>query len=206
MRITALDAEARTALASSNRPRALHALRSKKATETLLQKREDSLAQLEKTLSSIDEAAGQVEMLAAMEASSRVLRELNAKVGGVEGVERVREGLDEQTIVVDEVSGVLTEPGVEGVDEGEVDEELERLVGEEAGKEREKQEEKEGKEVQMAVSQSPSVPTTVVGESVEERREEHKDTAREEEEDGDLERSLEDLSLKTVPKQPVEES
>ncbi len=135
----------------NQRARALSSLRAKKLAETTLQRREGSLAQVDGVLSSIDEAAGQVEMVRAMEASGKVLRDLNAAVGGVEKVETVMNIVRKGMADVEDVSRVFAEESGGGaIDEAEVDEELEML--ERAQKE---------KEDERQASELPSVPSRV---------------------------------------------
>jgi len=150
-RIDSLDKAARNSVSLNQRARALSSLRAKKLAETTIQRREASLAQVDGVLSSIDEAAGQVEMVRAMEASGKVLRDLNAAVGGVEKVETVMNIVRKGMADVEDVSRVFAEESSGGaIDEAEVDEELEML--ERAQKE--KEEEREASEL-------PSVPSGV---------------------------------------------
>ncbi|KKY22385.1 putative snf7 family protein [Diplodia seriata] len=149
-RIAACDATARAAATAATktpaaRTTALSALRSKKLAEQGLQRRADTLAQLEAVYAKIEAAADNVEVVRAMEASAGVLRGLHDRVGGAEGVEGVVEALREEMAKVDEVSDVVNEVGREGaggvVDEDEVDEEFAAL--ERAERERVEREEAE---------------------------------------------------------------
>lgn len=140
-RIATLQSAASTAVKSGNKASALSALRSKKLAERNLQSRLDMLHQLEEVYTKIEAAANQVEIVAAMESSASVLKSLNKKVGGVEKVEDVLEGLREEMDKVDEVGGVLVEPldGRAVLDEAQVDEELEAMEREEKRRVEEKQ-------------------------------------------------------------------
>ncbi|KAB2579266.1 3-hydroxyisobutyrate dehydrogenase [Lasiodiplodia theobromae] len=145
-RIAACDAAARSAVATKTpaaRTTALAALRSKKLAEQGLQRRADTLAQLEAVYAKIEAAADNVEVVRAMEASAGVLRGLHAQVGGTEGVEAVVEALREEMGKADEVNDVINDVGREGaaVDEDEVDEEFAAL--ERAEKEKREMEEAE---------------------------------------------------------------
>lgn len=211
-RITTLDKQARTALSANNRARALHALRSKKAAEALSKKREDSLAQVTGVLSAIDEAAGQVEMVGAMERSAAVLRDLNKQVGGVERVERVTDELREEMDGVEVTGALLGEPGKEVVDEEELDEELRALESEG----RKEVEEKERKRVERELGSLPSVPVGAVGEEIQaaesgqetgawEDARDAKAVEHDEADDGELSKSLEDLTL-GKPREPAVEA
>lgn len=123
-------------------------LRQKKLAETRLAQRAATLTQVEEVYAKIEQAADQVELVRVMEASGQTLRALNRKVGGVEGVQDVMEGLREAMGDVEEVSRVVGGVGVEGVDEGEVEEELEGLErGERERQEVAEREERERVEV-----------------------------------------------------------
>ncbi|KAJ5611087.1 hypothetical protein N7510_007806 [Penicillium lagena] len=125
-KIEELNMSAKTALANKNRISALSAVRSKKLAEGNLKQRLDTLVQLEQIYSNIEQAAGQVELVQVMEASTGVLRGLHAHVGGTERVEDVLEELREEMAKVDEVGNIMNEAGPV-VDEGEIDDELEAL-------------------------------------------------------------------------------
>ncbi|KAH0547721.1 hypothetical protein FGG08_000211 [Glutinoglossum americanum] len=136
-RIDSLSTAARNAVTQKNRVSALASLRSKKLAETTLSRRSEMLAQLEQVYSKIEQAADQVEIVRIMKASTVVLKGLHAEVGGTERVEDVVEELREEMSKVDEVGKVIAEvgdPGL-GVDEEEVDDELEAMEREEKGKE-----------------------------------------------------------------------
>ncbi|KAJ5568152.1 hypothetical protein N7450_010638 [Penicillium hetheringtonii] len=131
-KIAELTASAKTALTNKNRISALSAIKSKKLVEHNLQQRLNTLAQLEEVYSKIEQAAGQVEIVQVMEASTGVLRGLHTQIGGAERVEDVVEELREEMSKVDEVGSIMNETAPV-IDEGEIDEELESL--EETGRE-----------------------------------------------------------------------
>ncbi|EME40685.1 hypothetical protein DOTSEDRAFT_74285 [Dothistroma septosporum NZE10] len=141
-RISELDLTARTAVSQKQLIAAKTALRQKKLADTRLQRRNATLAQLEHVYAKIEQAADQVEIVKVMEASGQTLKSLNTQTGGVEKVQDVMEELREEMVHVDEIGQTINEVGDEGVDEGEVEDELEAL--EEV--EREKQEVIEKKE------------------------------------------------------------
>lgn len=89
---------------------------------------------LHEMLDAIDRARDQVAMVRAMEASAKVLRDLNAEVGGAEHVSNVADQLGEQIANVEEVNNVLNEPNIGVVDEVEVEDEFEQMVNEEREK------------------------------------------------------------------------
>lgn len=128
-------------MSRNQRATALSALRSKKQVEKALEQRSATLLQLEDVYEKIETASSQVEVVRAMEGSAGVLAALHRQVGGVEGVESVVERLNEEMGKVEEVSGVIAEAGGDArvVDEGEVDEEFEKM-------EREEREKREGAE------------------------------------------------------------
>lgn len=91
--------------------------------------RSETLAHLEEVYSKIGQAADQVAIVRVMEASTEVLRNLQAQVGSIDKVEDVMEGLRDGMGKVDEIGGVIG-IGAQGgsvIDESAVDEELESL-------------------------------------------------------------------------------
>lgn len=151
-KIADLTASAKTALANKNRISALSAIRSKKMVEHNLSQRLNTLAQLEEVYSKIEQAAGQVEIVQVMEASTGVLRGLHAQIGGAERVEDVVEELREEMNKVDEVGGIINEAGPV-IDEGEIDDELEALEK----SDREAKEEKDAEETQKRLAELDSI-------------------------------------------------
>ncbi|KAJ5098093.1 hypothetical protein N7532_005094 [Penicillium argentinense] len=151
-KIAELTASAKTALANKNRISALGAVRSKKLVEHNLQQRLNALAQLEEVYSKIEQAAGQVEIVQVMEASTGVLRGLHAQIGGAERVEDVVEELREEMSKVDEVGSIMNETAPV-IDEGEIDDELEAL--EESG--RRVKEEEQAEETRQRLAELDSL-------------------------------------------------
>jgi charged multivesicular body protein 7 len=143
-RVEALGVQAKEAVEKKNRVSALAALKSKKLAETTLGKRYATLSQLEEVFVKIEQAADQVELVRIMEGSTKVLAGLNKQIGGVERVDDIVEQLREQMGQINEVGDVLAEPGKEGVDESEVDDELEAM--ERAEKEKQEEAEQKAKE------------------------------------------------------------
>ncbi|KOS47252.1 hypothetical protein ACN38_g1759 [Penicillium nordicum] len=122
-KIAELTVSAKTALSNKNRISALSAVRSKKMAEHNLQQRFNTLMQLEEVYSKIEQAAGQVDMMQVMQASTGVLRGLHTQIGGAERVEDIVEELREEMTKVDEVGSIMNEAGPV-IDEGEIDDEL----------------------------------------------------------------------------------
>lgn len=152
-RVSELDAKAREAVTNKQLTTAKSLLRTKKLADHQLQQRSATLASLEEVYAKIEQAADQVEIVRVMEASSKTLASLNKQTGGVEKVQDTMDGLREEMTTTEEIGTAINEVGVEGVDEGEVEDELEALerverekVAEAERKEREKIEETERKE------------------------------------------------------------
>lgn len=141
VRIKFLNDKAQNAVKAKNRVAALAALKSKKAAETTLTQRFESLSQLHDVYGKIEQASDQVAVIHVMKASTGVLRDLHAQVGGIEKVEDVVEGLREEMNKVDEVNQVMEEAGREGtvVDDDEIDEELNALEQQDRIEKEEKQ-------------------------------------------------------------------
>ncbi|KAK3678017.1 hypothetical protein LTR78_002112 [Recurvomyces mirabilis] len=163
--ISELDAKVRNAVSSKQMSPAKTALRQKKLAESKLQQRSATLAQLEEVYAKIEQAADQVEMVRVMEASSQALRSLNQKTGGVENVQDVMEGLQEEMMNVDEIQQAINEPAAGTIDEGEVDDELEALERAEREKaeavecaEREKREAEEAELTQKRLAEVVDFP------------------------------------------------
>lgn len=138
-RVDTLTMTARDAVLRKNRVSALAALRSKKLAESNLSQQSATLAQLEEVYSKIGQASDQVELVRIMEGSTGVLRVLNADMGGVERVDEVVNQLNQQMSQVDEIGNIMAEAGQGStvIDETELDDELERLEGEDREREQE---------------------------------------------------------------------
>lgn len=131
---------------------ALSAVRSKKLAEHNLSQRLNTLLQLEEVYSKIEAAAGNVEIVQVMQASTGVLRGLHAQIGGAEKVEDIVEELREEMAKVDEVGSIMNEAGPV-IDEGEIDDELEEL---EKGDQKAK-EEKEAEETRQKLAELDNI-------------------------------------------------
>ena len=88
------------------------------------------LTQLEGIYAKIEQAADQLSVVRVMEASTEVLKSLNAKTGGLEKVENLIDDLHQGILETNEISRVMgsTEQTVNEVDEHDLDEELKALV------------------------------------------------------------------------------
>jgi charged multivesicular body protein 7 len=140
-KIAETDAASREAVKNKQMVQAKAALRSKKLAESALHQRTDIVLQLEGVYAQLQQAADQVEIVAAMKEGALALKSLNMKVGGAEGVSDVVDMLREEMATQEEITNIISEDGGK-VDEGEIEDEFEAL--EKA--EREKQEAKEREE------------------------------------------------------------
>ena len=129
VRINNLGEKAQLAVKAKNRVAAMAALKSKKTAEDTLSQRYETLGQVEGVYSKIEQAADQVALIRVMEASTGVLRNLHAQVGGVERVEDVVDGLRDEMGKVDEIGQVMEEAvrGENAVDDDAIDDELQAL-------------------------------------------------------------------------------
>jgi charged multivesicular body protein 7 len=135
-RYAELDARVRDAITKKQTSAAKSFLKARKLIENTLEQRRANLLQVEGSLHAIETAATNVEIVSAMQESTKVMRDLNARVGGVEGVERVTDAMREEMDTAEEISHAIAEPGTETVvDEGEVDEEFEALLAQGKAKE-----------------------------------------------------------------------
>ena len=127
--INELSQKARYAVMQKDRIGALASLRSKKLRESLYKNRYDTLFQLEGVYDKIEEAADQVKVIQVMKGSTDALKRLNAKVGGYENVENIIEGLREEMKTANDINDAIGDAGrdVSGLNEGEIDDELELL-------------------------------------------------------------------------------
>lgn len=153
-RIDELELDAKKALARKNKVSALAALRQKKVAEQTLSTRYATLNQLEETANKIEQAADNIDIVQAMEASSSVLKKLNAQVGSVDKVDAVMDELRERVADTDELTAMLAESTGAPVDEGEIDDELAEMEREAA----EKEEERQAEAAQKNMDTIPAVP------------------------------------------------
>lgn len=119
-------AVAKTCLANGDKRTALLALRRKKYQESLLNKTDAQLEQLEKLTSSVEFALVQKDVVFGLQQGTEVLKQINKEMGGVEGVEKMMGETEEARRVQEEISESLAGQLSNG-EEDEVEEELERL-------------------------------------------------------------------------------
>lgn len=164
LRIDSDSVRAREAIKRSNKALAKYALRSKKSVETSQTKSLEMLENLETVLTKIDEAAGQVEVVSALQSGASILADLNREVGGAERVSELMDNVREQVDETDEVGREIAALTANQVDEADVDDELEALLRDETAekesqKEPQKQSQKESTEDALGRLASP--PTKV---------------------------------------------
>lgn len=80
---------AKECLAQNDRRRALLALRRKKYQESLLEKTDGQLAQLEQLASQVEFALVQKDVMYGLQQGTQVLQAINKEMGGIEGVEKL---------------------------------------------------------------------------------------------------------------------
>jgi charged multivesicular body protein 6 len=102
------------------------ALRRKKYQESLLQKTDQQLAQLEILVNDVEFARIQKDVLYGLQQGTNVLKEIHREMGGIENVEKLLEEGAEARQYQKEVSDMLSER-MTNADEDEVEDELERL-------------------------------------------------------------------------------
>ncbi|KAH6688318.1 Snf7 family [Plectosphaerella plurivora] len=150
-RITVLTdketAMAKQMLAAGNKSGALLALRRKKYQETLLSKTDSQLAQLEQLTSNVEFALIQKDVMYGIQQGTRVLNEIHAEMGGLEGVEKMMGENEEAIAYQREISETLN-GRMSTQDEEDVEDELAAM---EASL-------NEGKEAERAVAQRQDLP------------------------------------------------
>ncbi|KAI0900935.1 charged multivesicular body protein 6 [Annulohypoxylon nitens] len=129
-RITVLTdketAVARQMLAAGDKKRALLALRRKKYQESLLEKTDAQLAQLEQLTRSVEFALIQKDVVFGLQQGTKVLKEIHAEMGGVEHVEKLMGETADAIAYQKEVSEMLG-GRITNQDEDEVEDELAAL-------------------------------------------------------------------------------
>ncbi|KAK4122648.1 hypothetical protein N657DRAFT_646362 [Parathielavia appendiculata] len=120
---------ARQMLAKGDKPRALLALRRKKYQESLLAKTDAQLEQLEKLTSSVEFALIQKDVFFGLQQGTKVLKEIQAEMGGIENVEKLMGETAEAIAYQREVSEIIA-GRISVQDEEEVEDELAALEAE----------------------------------------------------------------------------
>lgn len=124
---------ARECLARGQKARALLALRRKKYQESLLEKTDAQLEQLQKLTSDVEFAAVQKDVVFGLQQGTAVLKQIHAEMGGLEQVEKLLEENAEARAYQEEVSAMLSGQ-ISRADEDEVENELNAMERELAPK------------------------------------------------------------------------
>ncbi|KAF2729748.1 SNF7 family protein [Polyplosphaeria fusca] len=123
---------ARECLRRGDEKKAKLALRRKKYQQTLLEKTDAQLAQLEILTSDVEFALVQKDVLFGLQQGTQVLKEIHKEMGGIENVEKLLGESEEARAYQQEISDLLANK-MSNQDEDEVEEELEALEAEVAG-------------------------------------------------------------------------
>ncbi|KAI9734826.1 MAG: Vacuolar protein sorting-associated protein 20 [Cirrosporium novae-zelandiae] len=171
---------AKECLARGDKSKALLALRRKKYQESLLEKTDAQLEQLENLTSSVEFAAIQRDVLFGLEQGTSVLKEIHREMGGLEKVEQLLEETEEARAYQREISEMLSGQ-MSNEDEDEVEDELEALEQEINGTKLPTMPEAPGSELQNPIQDEAAELTEAEREKqkVEARRQRAKERARE---------------------------
>ncbi len=123
---------ARECLARGDKSKALLALRRKKFQQSLLAKTDAQLQTLEELTSSVEFAQVQKDVMFGLQQGTKVLKQINAEMGGIENVEKLMGETEEARAYQREISEMLGGQ-MSNQDEDEVEDELEELEGEIVG-------------------------------------------------------------------------
>ena len=120
---------ARECLTRGDKSKALLALRRKKFQESLLAKTDAQLQTLEELTASVEFAQVQKDVVFGLQQSTSVLKQIHAEMGGVENVEKLMGESEDARAYQREISEMLRGE-MSNQDEDEVEDELEKMVGE----------------------------------------------------------------------------
>ncbi|KAH7356827.1 Snf7 family [Rhexocercosporidium sp. MPI-PUGE-AT-0058] len=123
---------AKQMLAKGDKPKALLALRRKKYQESLLEKTDAQLEQLEKLTSSVEFALVQKDVVFGLQQGTSVLQEIHKEMGGLDHVEKLMGETADAVAYQQEVSDMLG-GRISNQDEDEVEDELAALEAEVTG-------------------------------------------------------------------------
>ncbi|KAF4578879.1 hypothetical protein EYR36_000687 [Pleurotus pulmonarius] len=177
-RMNELTTKASTALRANQKPVALSALKSRKQLADILGKRLGSLGVLEGTLLSVEAAAGDVEIMKSYASSTTTLRTLlshpslqrdkiDETMDAMASANSDAKEVDDAIRIGGDIALGLNTPG-EGIDEGELEEELRMLVEEKMVEDRQRLREQEG-EVRKIAAEEGERDTVREGNADEER-------------------------------------
>ena len=120
---------ARECLARGDKSKALLALRRKKFQESLLAKTDAQLQTLEELTASVEFAQVQKDVVFGLQQGASVLKQIHAEMGGIENVEKLIGESEDARAYQREISEMLRGE-MSNQDEDEVEDELEKMVGE----------------------------------------------------------------------------
>ena len=120
---------ARECLARGDKSKALLALRRKKFQESLLAKTDAQLQTLEELTASVEFAQVQKDIVFGLQQGASVLKQIHAEMGGIENVEKLMGESEDARAYQREISEMLRGE-MSNQDEDEVEDELEKMVGE----------------------------------------------------------------------------
>lgn len=120
---------ARECLTRGDKSKALLALRRKKFQESLLAKTDAQLQTLEELTASVEFAQVQKDVVFGLQQGTSVLKQIHAEMGGVENVEKLMGESEDARAYQREISEMLRGE-MSNQDEDEVEDELEKMVGE----------------------------------------------------------------------------
>ena len=123
---------AKKCLAHGEKSKALLALRRKKYQESLLSKTDAQLEQLQQLTCDVEFATVQKDVLFGLQQGTKVLNEIHAQIGGIEGVENLLAQNEEARAYQKEISDMLSGK-LSNSEEDEVEDELEALEKEVTG-------------------------------------------------------------------------
>ncbi|KAI5286058.1 Vacuolar protein sorting-associated protein 20 [Ascosphaera aggregata] len=167
---------AKQCLANNDKSRALLALRRKKYQQSLLNKTDAQLDQLEKLVHNVEFALIQQSVLHGLKQGNEVLRAIHEEMGGLEGVEKLMGETEDARAYQEEVSHMLAGQ-ITNHDEEEVQWELDAMEQEVlAGTRVEQQQEQQQK--QQSLHKLPTAPKTEPMIEQEEEEEEGKEEER----------------------------
>ena len=146
-RYETFTAKAREATSKKNRIVALSVLKSRKLSESALQKRSDALARIEEVLSGLEQAASDAEIVRTLESGAKALDRLNRDIGGIERVEKIMDRVRGSIEESEDVGKIIAEMGSGKIDESEVQEELDDMLRTEVERERLEKVEREQREM-----------------------------------------------------------
>ena len=180
-----LNLKAREALSNKSRILALAALKSRKLTESALQKRSDALSKIEEVLSSAEQSISDAQVLKSLESGASALERLNRDIGGIEKVERIMERVRQGVEQSEDIGRIIAEMGTGArIDDEDVQDEYDEMVKAEekekkAALERETEKEKEAEreklereKTEKVVEDLKNVSLNPSEENVEDKRQE----------------------------------